>query len=96
MDKNLTVIEIGAGEFVPTVRRFSENMLKRYVRENQKTHLIRINPDDQFIANRFHKMIVVDQESTQESIENDLKEKKANLSLIKVNSGAKEALAAIT
>ncbi len=44
-DKNLTVVEIGAGETVPTIRRLSERVLCRQT--ESFTALIRINPFDQ-------------------------------------------------
>jgi len=44
-EKNLVVVEIGAGEAVPTIRKLSERVLCRQT-ENMTT-LIRINPFDQ-------------------------------------------------
>ncbi len=42
---NLTVIEMGAGEAIPTIRRLSESVLCRS--SSKITTLIRVNPHDQ-------------------------------------------------
>ena len=47
----LTIIELGAGESVATIRRLSEEVLSRETGEKITTNLIRINPKDLELRN---------------------------------------------
>lgn len=85
-EKNLTVVEIGAGEAVPTIRRLSERVLCRHTQH--QTTLIRINPFDQDSA-------VIETHASDVQILSDTSkatEVAANKILVKLQLGAAEAL----
>ena len=87
-------MEVGAGEFVPTIRRMSERILDRATKKGVKTHLIRINPSDQdtaYISKTDPRNVIIDENSTQKCIEDAESEEKLR-SIIKVRASAKDAI----
>ena len=90
----MTIIEAGAGENVPTIRRISEDMLTRHLRSDAKTTLIRINPHDQetrMVNKHDVNTHFLDEHSTEDCFTKAVAENKAR-SVIKIRTSTKDAV----